>query len=243
MPKVAIINASSTLTDDEVKAAVHKLQTQVHRHFAPVWGIDADLDFVSKQDEPAVGSWWLAILDNSDLHGDLAYHDLANEGLPLGKVFAATEKQNNHHWTASASHELLEMLVDPEISMSVSVQTGETTERLYAYEVCDAVQAEEFNYKIDGTYVSDIVYPAWFQTFHRAGNTQFDHGRHVKKALELLSGGYINVYDIPSGTGWQQIHAKGPHNYNNRPRLGQSEGAAQNTTRPMVAEQNQQSFN
>jgi hypothetical protein len=33
--KVSVINASTVLTDDEVKAALPALQTQVHNHFAP----------------------------------------------------------------------------------------------------------------------------------------------------------------------------------------------------------------
>src|SRR5437870_6605489 len=64
---VAIINASTVLRDSVVKAAVPDLQTQVHRDFAPAWGIDADLTFVPKGSKPAPGSWWLVILDNSDV--------------------------------------------------------------------------------------------------------------------------------------------------------------------------------
>jgi hypothetical protein len=41
--QVAVINTSTVLTDDQVQAAVPALQIQVHRDFAPVWGIDADL--------------------------------------------------------------------------------------------------------------------------------------------------------------------------------------------------------
>src|SRR5436309_498963 len=57
--KVAVINSSDALTDDEVKAAVPALQTQVHRDFAPAWGVDADLSFVPKGGEPETGAWWL----------------------------------------------------------------------------------------------------------------------------------------------------------------------------------------
>jgi hypothetical protein len=42
----------------------------------------------------------------------VGYHDLTNEGLPLGKVFAGSDMVNGYNWTVTASHELLEMLID-----------------------------------------------------------------------------------------------------------------------------------
>ena len=38
--KIAIINACNVLNDEEIEAVIPALQTQVHRDFAPVWGID-----------------------------------------------------------------------------------------------------------------------------------------------------------------------------------------------------------
>ncbi len=137
--KVAIINASTALHDGEVEAALPGLQTQIRRDFAPVWGVDADLSFVPGKQKPQPGSWWLAILDNTDEAGALGYHDLTNEGLPMGKVFAATDKQYGLSWTVTASHELLEMLGDPDINLSAFVQTGNNTASLYSYEVCGPV--------------------------------------------------------------------------------------------------------
>src|SRR5262245_48266858 len=91
--KVAVINASTVVQDNEAQATVPALQTQVHRDFAPAWGIDADLTFVPKGSQPAVDTWWLVILDNSDQAGALGYHDITSQGLPLGKVFAGTDRQ------------------------------------------------------------------------------------------------------------------------------------------------------
>src|SRR5215470_4975351 len=172
--KVAVINASTVLTDAQVQAVVPALQTQVHSHFAPAWGIDADLTFVPKTTKPASGAWWLVILDNSDQAGALGYHDVTTEGLPLGKVFAGTDLQYGVQWTITASHELLEMLADPDIDLTVFVQPDNKSGRIYAYEVCDACEADNYGYAIDGTMVSDFVYPAWFESFRAASSTQFD---------------------------------------------------------------------
>jgi hypothetical protein len=219
--KIAVINASKALTDKKVEAAVPALQTQVHRDFAPAWGIDADLTFVPKGKKPPQGSWWLVILDTSDQAGALGYHDLTKEGLPLGKVFAQSDIQYGYQWTVTASHELLEMLGDPDINLTAFVQPNAKTGTLYAYEVCDACEADSFGYKINGTLVSDFIYPAWFESFRKKGSTQFDYGKHIHEPFQLLAGGYIGVFDVKSGTGWHQITAEGaPFRYDMRPRIG-----------------------
>src|ERR1022692_4750731 len=41
--------------------------------------------------------------------------------------------------------------------------------------------------------------------FRQTGSTQFDHQLRITDPFQLLPGGYISVYDITSGTGWQQI--------------------------------------
>jgi len=219
--KIAVINASTVLTDAQVQSVVPALQTQVHRDFAPLWGTDADLTFVPKGASPAPGAWWLVVLDNSDQAGALGYHDVTDEGMPLGKVFAASDLQAGDKWTVTASHELLEMLADPAINLTVFVQPTANTGTLYAYEVCDACEADQYGYEINGTMVSDFVLPAWFETFRAAGSTAFDYGKHINGPLQLLAGGYIGVFDVTSGTGWHQITAQGQKpTYPMRPRVG-----------------------
>jgi hypothetical protein len=206
--KISVINSSKELTDDKVSGIMGALQKQVREHFAPQWGIDADLDFVPKGKQAPAEHWWLAILDDSDSAGKFGYHDLNPRGLPLGKVFAGADIRYGASWTVTASHELLEMLVDPGINLTAM----DLKQRLYAYEVCDACEADEYAYKIDGILVSDFVYPAWFEPLRAANSTQFDRQNHINEPLQLLPGGFISVYDMVSGTGWQQIYGRDPDN-------------------------------
>jgi hypothetical protein len=217
---VDIINASTVLTDQEVQAAVPDLQTQVHRDFAPAWGIDANLSFRAKSAKAHAGAWQLIVLDNSDQASALGYHDLTKAGLPLGKVFAGSDKQYGLSWTVTASHELLEMLGDPDINLTVFLERTNTSGRLYAYETCDACEDDQFGYKIGATLVSDFVYPAWFESFRKAKSTTFDFGKHITKPFQLLTGGYIGYYDVLSGNGWQQLTADNVYTYAARPRVG-----------------------
>lgn len=104
--------------------AVPALQRQVAEHLAPAWGVNAAVTFLPAGSAPLKGSWWLVVLDNPDQAGALVYHDLTEEGRPMGKVFAATDMQYNRQWTVSASHELLEMLVDPDLNLAATVERG-----------------------------------------------------------------------------------------------------------------------
>jgi len=206
--KVALINSSTVLKDADVQQVLPALQAQIHNDFAPAWGIDADLTFVAQGAPPPAGSWWLTFLDDADQAGALGYHETTNDGLPLAKVFARPALQDGVNWTVTASHELLEMLADPEINLTVFVEPTATTGTLYAYEVCDACEADQFGYKIGDVQVSDFVYPAWFESSRAPGSTRFDQTNSLGSPLPtLLPGGYIGAFDVGSGSGWHQVTA------------------------------------
>ena len=206
--RVSIINESKLVTAVEVQAAAAALQRQVSEHFAPAWGVDAALSFVAAGAKPLAGSWWLVILDDSDQAGALGYHDLTDEAMPLGKVFVKTAQDAGVKWTITASHELLELLADPAINLTVCASENNNLV-LYAYEICDPCQADEFGYAIDGVIVSDFLFPSWFETFHRAGVVPLDYCGRISTPFTLLPGGYANVLDTghPAGA-WTE--KKGP---------------------------------
>ena len=204
--QIALINNYAPLSDDQVNAVAAALQIQVHRDFAPIWGVDADITYYPSSQQPPVSSWLLGIFDNSDQAGALGYHDLTEQGLPLGKIFAGTDAQYGSSWSVTASHELLEMLGDPDINLTVFRQQQDGTGVLYAYETCDACEDDQFAYDINGTKVSDFVFPSWFEEFHGAG-TQYDFCQKINAPFTLLTGGYIGVYNVTAGNGWTQLTA------------------------------------
>src|ERR1700733_1517140 len=219
--QISIINESTVLADADVTPVVAALQKQVTNDFRPVWGTDAELTIVSKGTQPANGSWWLVLLDDSDQANALGYHDLTTEGLPIGKVFATSDLKAGTSWTVTASHELLEMLGDPNINLTVFVQNTNTAGILYAYEVCDACEDDSLGYQIDNILVSDFVYPSWFESFRTEGSTQFDRVNKIQTPFQLLTNGYIGVFTVNSGSGWtQQTEQKRPTNVLNRGAVG-----------------------
>ncbi len=221
---VAVINATSddtVVSDAQAEAVVEALQRQVHDDFAPAWSIDADLTFVPRGGAISKGVWWLSLLDTSDQASALGYHDLTADGLPLGKVFAQTDKINGQSWTCTASHELLEMLADPDIDLWAFPHQDATDDRFYAYEVCDPCEADNIGYQIDTTLVSDFVFPAWFEAYHLPGSTQFDRQNKITAPFQIAPGGYALVYDVSTGTGFHQIFGGDePTSSYQRPRVG-----------------------
>jgi hypothetical protein len=202
---VAFINLYKQLSAAEVRKAVKALQVQVTRDFAPAWGIDAELKYYKSPKDVPDHAWQMVILETSDEAGDLGYHELTYSGKPLGRVFAGTIRNQKDSWTNTLSHELLEMLADPEASRYVYRQHKDGSGILYAYENCDACQDSSFGYKINGVLVSNFVYPSWFEQYHPPG-TRFDHLRLMKKAFELLPGGYIPTYDISKSKKWKLMN-------------------------------------
>ena len=218
--QIAVINESAVLKDSDVQAAVAALQKQVSNDFFPVWGVDASVTLVSRNAPIAPEAWQMVLLDNADQAGVLGYHDVTPTGLPLGKIFAATDLQAGTSWTNTLSHETLEMLADPDINLNVLVDdTRDRRGWLYAYEVCDACQADNLGYQIDGVLVSDFVYPSWFESFRASGSTAFDHRGAIGGPFQLAPGGYISVLKVGNALGWQEITARGEP-YAHRPAVG-----------------------
>jgi hypothetical protein len=219
--QISVINESTVLADADVVPVVAALQKQVTNDFRPVWGVDAELSIVTKGAQPPSGNWWLVLLDDSDQANALGYHDLTSEGLPIGKVFAASDLKAGTSWTVTASHELLEMLGDPNINLTVFVQSSNTAGILYAYEVCDACEDDSLGYQIDNVLLSDFVYPSWFESFRTEGSTQFDRMSKIQNPFQLLVNGYIGTFNVSSGSGWiQQTGDKRPTNALHRGAVG-----------------------
>ncbi len=186
VPTIACFNQAKTPLGVDLDRLVRAMQTFVDRHVAPVWGTPARL---VKTTGFLKNAWAVVFLDDADQPGALAYHDLTPEGLPLSKVFVRTTIQNGDLVSVSASHELVEMLVDPAINM---MTTGPDLRTMYAYETADPV--ESLSYKVEGVPMTDFVYPSYFEVFRKPNSTRFDHLRKVKRPFQILSGGYQIIF-------------------------------------------------
>src|SRR6266852_6265580 len=142
VPKIACFNHATVPLGVDLDHLIAAMQVFVDEHLAPVWGTPAHL---VKSNDYVAGAWAMVFLDDADQPGALAYHDLTPDGLPQSKVFVKTTLKNNDLVSVSASHELVEMLVDPAINL---MSTGPDLKLIYAYESADPVEA--FSFPVSG---------------------------------------------------------------------------------------------
>ena len=185
-PTIAFVNLAETPLGVDLGKLVAALQKQMEKDFVPVWGYPARL-YVT--DKPKNDEWQVVFLDDADAANALGYHDLTKNGQPISKVFVKTTIAAGQKVSVTASHELLEMMIDP----GAQLWAQNTDGRFYAYEMCDAVENEE--YTIDGISVSDFVHPSFFESWHQPRSVQFDHLNKVSKPFQTLQNGYQIVSD------------------------------------------------
>jgi len=195
VPTIACFNKAKTPLGVDLDALITAMQAFVNQHVAPVWGTPAKL---VKSTGFVKNAWAVVFLDNADQPGALAYHDLTPDGLPISKVFVKTTLDNHDLVSVSASHELVEMLVDPAINL---MTTGPDPKTIYAYESADPVEALSF--PVNGIPMTDFVYPSYFETFHKPNSVQFDRMKKVTKPFQILSGGYQIIFKNGK---WTQIY-------------------------------------
>jgi hypothetical protein len=198
MPKLSVINESTAIADADVEKMLPAFTQQWNKDLLPVWGVDkASFTFVPNSKKPPAGSWWLVFFDNSDQAGALAYHDLTNEGLPISKVFVKTILSANDSVSVGATHELVEMAVDPWLNSAYQDPEG----TFWAGEVADPVEDDQYGYKIGGVLVTDFVTPNWFA--HQHSGQAIDLKGHADAAFQVLTGGYSQKFDPQAG--WVQV--------------------------------------
>lgn len=193
-PTIACFNQAKTPLGVDLDDLIAVLQAYVNNFVAPVWGTPATL---VRSDDFLKGAWAVSLLDDSDQANILGFHNLTDEGLPLSKVFVRTTLANGELVSVSASHELVEMLVDPAINL---MTTGPDPALVYAYESADPVEALSF--PVNGIPMSDFVYPSYFENFHAPHAVRFDQMDAVSKPFEILKDGYQIVFENGN---WRQI--------------------------------------
>jgi hypothetical protein len=198
MPHLAVINESTAYADADVHKMLPAFTQQWNHDLKPIWGVEtASFAFVPKGHAPAKGAWWVVFLDDSDQADALAYHDLTDEGLPISKVFVKTILADKASVSVGATHELLEMAVDPWLNSAYQDPQGV----FWAGEIADPVEDDQYGYEIGGILVSDFVTPNWFA--HQHAQSQIDLKSHAHAPFEVLTGGYAQKFDPKHG--WVQV--------------------------------------
>ncbi len=195
--QVALVAETESISFSELTRVSAALQKQASRDLERYWDITATVDpFVSLDDVPP-GYWPIIVRD--DIPYEAAGIHIDKDGQPLSLVTASDE------WSLTASHELLEMLVDPfgnRLIAGVSPMPGQGRVE-FLVEVSDPSEDVAFSYHANGVRVSDFYTPRYFDPVAAQG-VQYSFTGAIKQPREVLKGGYLSWHE-PVSDHWFQM--------------------------------------
>ncbi len=217
---IVIIDQTKSIDPTLLHNAALSLNTQVTQHLPTYWsGITASVSSAPALSALPPNAWPVFLVRTLPPHEGGYHMDKKNQ--PYAKVIAAPDDAS---WTIDASHEIIEMLVDPygnrmQSSQAIAIQGDDVVDAPgtfdYLVEACDPCEANDFAYEIAGIAVSDFITPDFYDTTAGTG-AAYSYMGNIKRPRQLLKGGYISYIDANGK--WQQILWVNPNEppvYNN----------------------------
>src|SRR6266481_3562480 len=186
---IALVSITKDVTLARLALVAAAIQKQISRDFGPMWNVEATADAFDKLEDVPIGYWHVLLHDELP-NGAAGLHKRDDNKQP----FALVGLTNN--WPVFMSHEVLEMLVDPQGTLTRagnSLKSGQGRVE-YLLEVCDPCQASKFAYSVNSVLVSDFYTPHYFDPVKSSG-VRYSFSGQVQGPREVLDGGYLSWFD------------------------------------------------
>ena len=204
---LVLIDQTHEIDQSLLHNAAVSLNIQVTQDLTKCWnGISASVSSAPSIKALPANSWPVFLVKKLP-PGEGGFH-MDKHNQPYAKVIGTPHDPS---WTVDASHEIIEMLVDPygnrmQTSQAIRIHGDGVVDAPgkfdYLVEACDPCEANNFAYEIGGIAVSDFITPEFYDPLVRPG-VHYSFMGNIKRPRELLKGGYISFMDA-SGR-WQQI--------------------------------------
>ena len=228
--QVALVSQSNLIPRADVSKVAAAIQKQATRDLAPIWSVSATVDAFDALDDVPIGYWPLVVMDNINTPGASGIHEDKN-GQPYALISASADLDV---WSLTASHEAMEMLVDPfgrrMVAGDAPADSGQGRVS-YLVEVCDPCESAAFAYSSNAIRVSDFYTPAYFDPVLAEG-VQYSFTGAVKGPRQILNGGYLSWQDPETGIWWQATKFDGDQQVIRR--LGQLDLSAGKSARSLI---------
>lgn len=194
--QIALISDTPDVSFGELSQVSAAIQKQLSRDFGPIWNVSATVDCFDGLASVPSGYWIVHV--TSDLGPNDGIHR-TEDGTPMALV------GSGEGWSVSASHEILEIIIDPFEGRFASAQSpmGGQGRVDFLVEVCDPCQAATFAYPVNGKSVSDFITPNYFDPITNS-SVRYSFTGALRRPLEVLPGGYLTWHDPVSGHSYQQ---------------------------------------
>jgi hypothetical protein len=196
--QVGLVDKTRQLDPQLVQAVAAALNIQVIRDLPQYWNIQATVLHLPDPNQIPLGVWPVFLVAKLP-PGEGGVH-LDKKNQPYSLVIATPDSAD---WTIDASHETVEMLVDPsgnrlQLSRAIeiagqNVQDG-TGEFEYLVEACDPCEGNQYAYTIQGVAVSDFITPRFYDPVATSG-TRYSFAGNIQRPRQILPGGYISFVD------------------------------------------------
>ncbi|HVM48645.1 MAG TPA: hypothetical protein VMU04_11500 [Candidatus Acidoferrum sp.] len=206
--QVGIIDTTSKLDQELVQSAAAALNLQVIKDLPQFWNIQATVSYLPDAGKIPPGVWPVKLVPKLPPGEGGVHMDKHNQ--PYSLVIA---NPGSDEWTIDASHETLEMLVDPygnrlQSAHAIAIDpngtiTDNAGEFSYLVEACDPCEADNYAYSIQGVAVSDFITPHFYDPTPTPG-VRYSFTGAIQAPRRLLPGGYISYVDLATNE-WQQI--------------------------------------
>ncbi|MBW0002731.1 MAG: DUF1906 domain-containing protein [Hyphomicrobiales bacterium] len=205
MRQIALVCESELIPAGDVSKVAAAIQKQATRDLSPIWEINATVDAFTTLEDMPVGYWPVIVRDDIDDPSAVGIHQDDN-GQPFALVTASSDI---NVWSITASHEALEMLVDPSGNWLVAADSKAQGKRVnYLVEVCDPSEAAKNAYSCNGVFVSDFYTPNYFDPVKATG-VRYSFTAAISEPLQVLRGGYLSWQDPELNCWWQETWFEG----------------------------------
>lgn len=208
--RIGLVSQSVDVDFPALVRVANALNIQITRDLTPIWGVSGTVAAIESADHLDPGVWPVYIIDQLD--DDMAGFHLTEHNQPFAMVKAGDT------WSLSASHEIIEMLVDPSgnrlvASTAVAVIDNEVQDAIgkfeYLVEVCDPSEDPSCSYLVDGVLVSDFYTPSYFDPAGSLGARYSFSGR-ITRPRQVLPNGYLSWFNAATNKLQQVRHFGAP---------------------------------
>jgi hypothetical protein len=211
--QIGLVDATGQLDPELVQIVAAALNIQVTRDLPQYWPVAATVMYLPGTNKVPAGVWPVQLVKSLP-PGEGGFH-LDKHKQPYAKVIASSQSDG---WTIAASHEVLEMLIDPygnkvQSSVAIEIVNGKiqdgTGQFGYLVELADPCESDQYGYTVNGVAVSDFITPRFYDPLETPG-TRYSFTGAIKAPRQVLPGGYISWINSEEDK-WQQLQYIDPN--------------------------------